>query len=86
MALLQETSREQGVRGESSQERHLWVTCGKRYRIAASLHISHDKYIVSYLKSGQPTTHVTEKLFSKSQIENDSNIVKAILEQEGENQ
>ena len=51
-----------------------------------SPHISHDKHIVSYLKSGQPTTHVTEKLFSKSQIENDSNIVKAILEQEGENQ
>ena len=47
---------------------------------------SHDKYIISYIKSGQPTTHVIEKLFSKSQIEDDSNIVKAILEQEGENQ
>ena len=48
--------------------------------------LSHDKYIVSYIKSGQPTTHVIEKLFSKSQIENDSNVIKAILEQEGENQ
>lgn len=48
--------------------------------------LNHDKYIISYLKSGQPTTHVIEKLFSKSQIEDDSNIVKAILEQEGENQ
>lgn len=48
--------------------------------------LSHDKYIISYLKSGQPTTHVIEKLFSKSQIEDDSNIVKVILEQEGENQ
>lgn len=47
---------------------------------------NHDKYIISYLKSGQPTTHVIENLFSKSQIEDDSNIVKAILEQEGENQ
>ena len=48
--------------------------------------LSHDKYIISYIKSGQPTTHVIEKLFSKSQIEDDGNIVKAILEQEGENQ
>ena len=48
--------------------------------------LSHDKYIISYLKSGQPTTHVIKKMFSKSQIEDDSNIVKAILEQEGENQ
>lgn len=48
--------------------------------------MSNDKYIISYLKNGQSTTHVIEKLFSKSQIENDSNIVKAILEQEGENQ
>ena len=48
--------------------------------------LSHDKYIISYIKSGQPTTHVIEKLFSKSQIEDDSDIVKAILEQEGENQ
>ena len=48
--------------------------------------LSHDKYIISYIKSGQPTTHVIEKLFSKSQIEDDSNIVKVILEQEGENQ
>lgn len=48
--------------------------------------LGHDKYIISYLKSGQPTTHVIEKLFSKSQIEDDSNIVKAILEQEGKNQ
>lgn len=48
--------------------------------------LGHDKYIISYLKSGQPTTHVIEKLFSKSQIEDDGNIVKAILEQEGENQ
>jgi len=48
--------------------------------------LSHDKYIISYIKSGQPTTHVIEQLFSKSQIEDDSNIVKAILEQEGENQ
>ena len=48
--------------------------------------LSPDKYIISYLKSGQPTTHVIEKLFSKSQIEDDSNIVKAILKQEGENQ
>lgn len=86
MALLQETGREQGVRGESGKEGYLRVACGKRCRIAASFHISHDKYIVSYLKSGQPTIHVIEKLFSKSQIENDSNIVKAILEQEGENQ
>lgn len=46
----------------------------------------HNQYIISYVKSGQPTTHVIEKLFSKSQIEDDSNIVKAILEQEGENQ
>lgn len=48
--------------------------------------LNHDKYIISYIKSGQPTTHVIEKLFSKSQIEDDSNIVKVILEQEGENQ
>lgn len=48
--------------------------------------LNHDKYVISYLKSGQPTTHVIEKLFSKSQIEDDSNIVKVILEQEGENQ
>lgn len=48
--------------------------------------LSHDRYIISYIKSSQPTTHVIEKLFSKSQIEDDSNIVKAILEQEGENQ
>lgn len=48
--------------------------------------LSHDKYIISYIKSGQPITHVIEKLFSKSQIEDDSNIVKAILEQEGEDQ
>ena len=48
--------------------------------------LSHDKYIISYLKSGLPTTHVIEKLFSKSQIEDDNDIVKAILEQEGENQ
>lgn len=48
--------------------------------------LSHDKYIISYLKSGQPITHVIEKLFSKSQIEDDNNIVRAILEQEGENQ
>ena len=48
--------------------------------------LSHGKYIISYLKSGQPTTHVIEKLFSKSQIEDDRNIVKVILEQEGENQ
>lgn len=47
---------------------------------------NNDKYIISYIKGGQPTTHVIEKLFSKSQIEDDSNIVKAILEQEGENQ
>lgn len=46
--------------------------------------LSHDKYIISYLKSGQPTTHVIEKLFPKSQIEDDNNIVRAILEQEGE--
>ena len=46
----------------------------------------HNKYIVSYIKSGQPTTHVIEKLFPKSQIEDDSNIVKVILKQEGENQ
>ena len=45
----------------------------------------HNKYIISYIKSGQPTTHVIEKLFSKSQIEDDNNIIKAILEQEGEN-
>lgn len=44
----------------------------------------HNQYIISYVKSGQPTTHVIKKLFSKSQIEDDSNIVKAILEQEGE--
>lgn len=44
----------------------------------------HDKYIISYIKSGQPITHVIEKLFSKSQIEDDSNIMKVILEQEGE--
>lgn len=48
--------------------------------------LSPDKYIISYTKSGQPTTHVIEKLFSKSQIEDDSNIVKVILEQEGEHQ
>lgn len=48
--------------------------------------LNHDKYIISYIKSGQPTTHVIEELFSKSQIEDDSNVVKAILEQEGENQ
>ena len=48
--------------------------------------LNHDKYIISYLKSGQPTTNVIEKLFSKSQIEDDNNIVRAILEQEGENQ
>ena len=48
--------------------------------------LSHDKYIISYIKSGQPNTHVIEELFSKSQIEDDGNIVKAILEQEGENQ
>lgn len=48
--------------------------------------LSHDKYIISYIKSGQPTTYVIEELFSKSQIEDDGNIVKAILEQEGENQ
>lgn len=48
--------------------------------------LSHEKYIISYIKSGQPTTHVIEKLFSKSQIEDDNNIVKAILEQEGESQ
>lgn len=48
--------------------------------------LSHDKYIINYIKSGQPTTHVIEKLFSKSQIEDDTNIVKEILEQEGENQ
>lgn len=48
--------------------------------------LSHNKYIISYIKSGQPTTHVIKKLFFKSQIENDGNIVKAILEQEGENQ
>lgn len=46
--------------------------------------LSHNKYIISYVKSGQPTTHVIEKLFSKSQIEDDSTIVKAILEQEKE--
>ena len=44
----------------------------------------HNKYIISYIKSGQPTTHVIEKLFSKSQIEDDNNIIKAILELEGE--
>lgn len=44
----------------------------------------HNQYIISYVKSGQPTTHVIEKLFSKSQIEDDSTIVKAILEQEKE--
>ena len=49
-------------------------------------HFNHNKYIISYIKGGQPTTHVIEKLFSKSQIEDDSNIVKAILEQEVENQ
>lgn len=48
--------------------------------------LSHDRYIVSYVKSGQPTTHVIERLFSKSQIEDNGNIVKAILGQEGENQ
>lgn len=48
--------------------------------------LSHNKYIISYLKSGQPITHVIEKLFSKSQIEDDNNIIRAILEQEGENQ
>ena len=48
--------------------------------------LSHDKYIISYIKSGQSITHVIEKLFSKSQIEDDSNIVKVILEQKGENQ
>ena len=47
---------------------------------------NHDKYIISYIKGEQPTTHVIKKLFSKSQIEDDSNIVKAILEQEGDNQ
>lgn len=47
---------------------------------------SKNKYTISYIKSGQPTTYVIEKLFSKSQIEDDSNIIKAILEQEGENQ
>lgn len=47
--------------------------------------LSHDKYIISYIKSGQPITHVIERLFSKSQIEDDSNIIEAILEQEGEN-
>lgn len=46
--------------------------------------LNHDKYIISYIKSGQPTTYVIEKLFSKSQIEDDSNIVKVILEQEEE--
>lgn len=46
----------------------------------------HNKYTISYIKSGQPTTYVIEKLFSKSQIEDDSNIVKVILKQEGENQ
>lgn len=44
----------------------------------------HNQYIISYVKSGQPTTHVIEKLFSKSQIEDDNTIVKAILEQEKE--
>ena len=44
----------------------------------------HNQDIISYVKSGQPTTHVIKKLFSKSQIEDDSNIVKVILEQEGE--
>lgn len=48
--------------------------------------LSHNKYIVSYIKSGQPTTHVIERLFSKSQIEDNDNIVKTIIEQEGENQ
>lgn len=48
--------------------------------------LSHDRYIISYIKSGQPTIHVIERLFSKSQIEDDSNIIEAILEQEGENQ
>ena len=47
---------------------------------------NHNKYTISYIKSGQPTTYVIEKLFSKSQIEDDSNIIKAILKQEGENQ
>lgn len=47
---------------------------------------NHDKYIISYIKGGQPTTYVIGKLFSKSQIEDDSNIVKVILEQEVENQ
>ena len=46
--------------------------------------LSLNQYIISYVKSGQPTTHVIEKLFSKSQIEDDSTIVKAILEQEKE--
>lgn len=44
----------------------------------------HNRYIISYVKSGQPTTHVIENLFSKSQIEDDNTIVKAILEQEKE--
>lgn len=44
----------------------------------------HNRYIISYVKSGQPTTHVIEKLFSKSQIEDDNTIVKAILGQEKE--
>ena len=44
----------------------------------------HNRYIISYMKSGQPTTYVIEKLFSKSQIEDDNTIVKAILGQEKE--
>lgn len=48
--------------------------------------LGHNKYIIGYLKSGQPTAHVIEKLFSKSQIEDNNSIIKAILEQEGENQ
>ena len=46
--------------------------------------LGRNKYFISYIKSGQPTTHVIEKLFSKSQIEDDNNIVRVILEHEGE--
>lgn len=63
----------------------MFVTDKNIYEFSVEKSIfGHDKYIISYIKSGQPITHVIEKLFSKSQIEDDSNIVKVILEQKGE--
>ena len=43
-----------------------------------------DRYIVTYLKSGQPTMNVIKGTFTKSQIEDVSTITKRILEQEGD--